>query len=117
MNTEIQVILPDDLADKAEARARSRGMNLNEYVRSLVADDVESLPDPWRQPLPWEVERQLLLDEIEFYEQEKKSPQKAAYSAEELEKLLEEEIQQVDPDDADLTYTAIYPSLQRTDNS
>jgi hypothetical protein len=44
------------------------------------------------QPLPWEVEKQYLLDEIEFYETEKNMPQKAANSAEELINLLEAEV-------------------------
>jgi hypothetical protein len=47
-------------------RARSLGMSLAEYVRSLVVDDMEGLDDPWRQPLPWVVEKRYLLDEIEF---------------------------------------------------
>jgi hypothetical protein len=93
MNAEKQVTLPDELVVKAQDRAPSLGMSLAEYVRSLVVDDVEGLDDPWRQPLPWEVEKQYLLDEIEFYETEKNMPQKAANSAEELMNLLEAEIQ------------------------
>ena len=76
-------------------------MSVSEYVQSLVVEDVESPIDPWRQPLPWEVEKQYLLDEIEFYEGEKNHPQKAASSADELMKLLDEEIQQVDSDETD----------------
>jgi hypothetical protein len=101
MNSEKQVSLSEELSVKAEERARSLGMNLTEYVRSLVIDDVESLADPWHQPLPWEVEKQYLLDEIEFYERERKSPQKAAHSAQELMDLLEEEIQYIEPNETD----------------
>jgi hypothetical protein len=101
MSVKKQVTLPDELVAKAKERAHSLGMNLDEYVQSLVMDDVESLVDPWRQPLPWEVEKRLLLEEIEFYEQEKTTPQKAAHSAQELMQLLDEEIQQVNSDEAD----------------
>jgi hypothetical protein len=101
MNAEKQVTLPDELSVKAEKRARSLGMNLKEYVRSLVVDDVASLADPWRQPLPWEVEKRYLLDEIAFYEEEKNNPQRAAHSAQELMDLLDEEIQQVDLNETD----------------
>jgi hypothetical protein len=101
MNAEKQVTLPEELSIKAEERARSLGMNLSEYVQSLVADDVESLADPWHQPLPWEVEKRYLLDEIEFYEEEKKNPQRAARSAQELMDLLDEEIQEIDLNEAD----------------
>jgi hypothetical protein len=38
--------------------------------------------------LPWEVEKQYLLDEIEFYESELNIRQKGATSAEELVELL-----------------------------
>jgi hypothetical protein len=49
--------------------------------------------DKWHQPLPWDVEKQYLLDEIAFYEEEEQHPQKEAHSAEELMALLDEEIQ------------------------
>ena len=62
---------------------------------------MHSVSDPWRQPLPWEVEKQYLLDEIEFYEREKEHPQRQAHSAEELVKLLDEEIQQMELDETD----------------
>ena len=88
MNAEKQISLPDELVAKAQQRARALGMDLAEYVQTLVDDDVRQLDDPWRQPLPWEVEKQYLLDEIEFYEEEKQHPQKAAHSAEELVSLL-----------------------------
>ena len=101
MNTEKQVSLPEEVVVKAQKRARSLGLSLTEYVQSLVVDDVRSQEDPWRQPLPWEVEKQYLLDEIEFYEEERKHPQKAAHSAEELMQLLDEEIQQADRHEAD----------------
>jgi hypothetical protein len=101
MNTEQQVDLPKEGLDKAQKRAAALGLTLAEYVQTLVQDDVHSLADPWRQPLPWEVEKQYLLDEIEFYEQEKKQPQKEAHSADELVKLLDEEIQQLDRDETD----------------
>ncbi len=101
MNTEQQVNLPKEVLIKAQERARSLGLTLAEYVQTLVQDDVHSLSDPWRQPLPWKVEKQYLLDEIEFYEQEKKHPQRQAHSAEELVQLLDEEIQQLDRDETD----------------
>ena len=101
MNTEKQVSLPEEVIVQARERARSLGLSLTEYVQSLVVDDVRSRDDPWRQPLPWEVEKQYLLDEIEFYEEERKHPQQAAHSADELMKLLDEESQQIDPHEAD----------------
>ena len=111
MNLEKQVILPEEVVAKAQERARSLGLSLTEYVQSLVVDDVRSLDDPWRQPLPWEVEKQYLLDEIEFYEEERKHPQQAAHSAEELVKLLDEESRQIDPHEADEAHPALHPAL------
>jgi hypothetical protein len=101
MNPEKQVSLPEEVMVKAQERARSLGLSLAEYVKTLVIEDVRSLEDPWRQPLPWEVEKQYLLDEIEFYEEEKQYPQKEAHSAEELMALLDEDVQQADSYEAD----------------
>jgi hypothetical protein len=101
MHASHQIHLPKEVLDKAEKRATSLGLTLAEYVQTLVQDDVHSLADPWRQPLPWEVEKQYLLDEIEFYEHEKKHPQQEAHSAKELVRLLDEEIQQLDSDETD----------------
>ena len=100
MNAASQVTLPDELLTKAEERARNLGMSVTEYVQALVLDDVSHRDDPWRQSLPWAVEKQYLLDEIEFYDAEKNAPQEGATSAEELLKLLDKEIQQVDADEA-----------------
>ena len=99
MNAASQVTLPDDLLTKAEERAQVLGLSVTEYVQALVLDDVSHRRDPWREPLPWAVEKQYLLDEIEFYDTEKNAPQVGANSAEELLKLLDEEIQQVDADE------------------
>ena len=101
MNSKKQVVLPEELMAQAQERARSLGLSLTEYVQSLVVDDVRGQNDPWRQPLPWEVEKQYLLDEIEFYEEEKDNPQQAARSAEELIKLLDEESRRIDVNEAD----------------
>src|SRR4051812_11952511 len=101
MSAEILVTLPEELMVKAEEHARSLGISVTEYVQSLAADEIKYLDDPWRQPLPWEVEKRYLLEEIRFYDAEKVSPQKAAYSAEELINLLDEEIQQVESDETD----------------
>jgi antitoxin component of RelBE/YafQ-DinJ toxin-antitoxin module len=88
MNVEYHIVLPEEVRTKAEVRAQALGMSVTEYVQSLVTQDVASLADPWRQPLPWEVEKQYLLDEIEFYESELNVHQKGATSAEELVELL-----------------------------
>src|SRR3954467_7649445 len=96
MSAEILVTLQDELLAKAEEHARSLGISVTEYVQSLVTDEIEHLGDPWSQPLPWEAEKQYLLEEIRFYEAEEVSPQKAAHSAEELVRLLDEEIQQIE---------------------
>ena len=61
----------------------------------------ENMFDPWQQPLPWEVAKQYLLDEIEFYEAEKQRPQKATTSVKELMRLSDEEIQQIESDETD----------------
>ena len=91
MSVKSQVVLPGELMEKAEDRARALGLSVAEYVQSLVADDVASTVDAWRHHLPWKVEKQYLLDEIEFYEAEQNAPQQAAHSAEELMELLDEE--------------------------
>jgi hypothetical protein len=101
MNLQKQIKLPEEVVVKARARARALGVSVAEYVESLVIEDVRRQDDPWRQPLPWEVEKQYLLDEIEFYEKEKTNPQKEAHSAEELVALLDEEIQQIEPNETD----------------
>ena len=98
---EQQIALPREIFAKAQERASILGLTLAEYVQTLVQEDVDSLSDPWRQPLPWEVEKQYPLDEIEFYEQEKMNPQRAAHSADELVNLLEEKIEQFDLDETD----------------
>jgi hypothetical protein len=97
MDQEKQIDLPKELLVRARARARSLGLTLDEYVQSLVREDIEQeQQDSWRQPISDEVMDRWEQDVKEFDEQEKKHPQKAARSAEELVKLLDEEAAQLD---------------------
>jgi antitoxin component of RelBE/YafQ-DinJ toxin-antitoxin module len=98
MNTK-QVNLSEEVIVKAEARARALGLTLTEYVQALVNQDANTKEyDPWREPIPKEVDERWEKEIAEFDEQEKIKPRPSARTAEELIKLLDEEAAQL-PDD------------------
>ena len=92
VNTEQQIALPDDVLVKARGRARSLGMTLSEYMKSLVDQDVSGpeagtprVPeDPWRQPVPPEVNAQWEKDLAEFEEEDQQGLQPSFDTVEEL---------------------------------
>jgi hypothetical protein len=95
MNTK-QVNLAEEVVVKAEARARALGLTLAEYVQALVNQDVKTKEyDPWREPIPKEVDERWEKEIAEFDEQEKIKPRPSARTAEELIKLLDEEAAQL----------------------
>jgi hypothetical protein len=99
MNTQKQVVLPEEVVVKARARARELGLTLAEYMQRLVAQDVARQEhDPWLEPIPKEVDEQWEKDIAEFDEQEKTNPRPSAKTAAELIKLLDEEAATL-PDD------------------
>jgi hypothetical protein len=99
MTIKKQVLLPEEVIAKVEARARALGLTLAEYVQTLVNQDTETNEyDPWREPVPKEVDERWEREIAEFDEQEKIKPRPGARTAEELIKLLDEEAAQL-PDD------------------
>lgn len=89
---QTQIDLPPDMLIKARGRARSLGMTLSEYIKSLVGKDVATTEDdPWRQPVPPEVNARWEKEIAEFDEQEKIKPHPSAKTADELIKQLDEE--------------------------
>ena len=88
---KIQIDLPTDVLVKERARPRSLGMTLSEYMKSLVDKDVAAKEDPWRQPVPPEVNARWEKEIAEFDEQEKIKPRPSAKTAYELIKRLDEE--------------------------
>jgi hypothetical protein len=92
MNTKIQVVLSEEVVVKAEARARTLGLTLTEYVQALVNQDVKSKEyDPWLEPIPKEVDERWEKELAEMEEQEKTNPRPRAKTVAEFRKLLEEE--------------------------
>jgi hypothetical protein len=78
-----QVALPSDVLVKAQGRARSLGMSLSEYMRSLVDKDLAAADnDPWQEPIPKEVDERWEQDlaEIEEEEQQTGSPRKTYHN-------------------------------------
>src|SRR5262245_31521216 len=97
--SEKQITLSEETAVKAKERASSLGMSLTEYVQALVDKDVRNQEfDPWREPVPREVNERWEKEIAEFDEQEKIKPRPGARTAKELIKLLDEEAAQL-PDD------------------
>jgi hypothetical protein len=99
MNTK-QVDLSEDVAVKAEARARALGLTLTEYVQALVNQDARSKEhDPWLEPVPKEVDERWEKEIAEFDKQEKTNPRPRAKTVAEFRKLLEEEAAQLSNDE------------------
>jgi hypothetical protein len=74
---------PETLAFALE-RARAKGMTLSEYIESI-------LRDPWRQPVPSEINAQWEKEIAEFDEEEQRTgkPRKTYYTAEEFIKDMQ----------------------------
>ena len=101
---QTQIDLPSDVLIKARGRARSLGMTLSEYMQSLVDKDVKTKEhDPWREPVPPEVNAQWDKEIAEFDRQEKTNPRPRAKTVAEFRQMLEAEIAQL-PDDDDEGY-------------
>ena len=89
---QIQVNLPPDVLIKARDRARSLGLTISEYMQSLVDKDVAVKEhDPWREPVPSEVNERWEKEIAEFYEQEQVRSRPSAKTAAECIILLDEE--------------------------
>jgi hypothetical protein len=87
-----QVLLPEEVLVKAEARARALGLTLAEYVQGLVDQDVATKEDdPWLEPVPKEVDEAWEKDIAETETQEKRHPRPGARTADELIKRLDAE--------------------------
>ena len=92
MNSEKQVHLPAELLVKARERARSLGLTLSAYLQALVDNDVRTKEhDPWRAPIPREVDEQWEQDIAAFDEQEKTTPRPRAKTVNEFRTLLKQE--------------------------
>jgi len=88
-----QINLPPDVLIKARGRAHALGMTLSEYVKALVDKDIKTKEhDPWREPVPPEVDAIWEKDLAETEEEERRTgqPRKTYYSAEEYIKDIQE---------------------------
>ena len=86
------VELARDTLVVAYKRAESLGMSFSEYVQSLITKDAEAeVKDPWRQPVPKEVDERWERDLAETEAAEKINPRPGARTADELIQQLDEE--------------------------
>jgi hypothetical protein len=86
-----QLSFSKTLADIADQRAKELGLSTPEYIRFLIAQDSRSVP-PRREKISEEAEKELFADLIEFMKEEQKNPTRGARSAEELMKMLDQEV-------------------------
>jgi hypothetical protein len=100
MQTKQQVILPQEVVVKAEARARALGLTLAEYVKALVDEDVATKErDPWLEPVLNEVDDEWEQDIATFDEQEKTTPHSTAKTVNEFRRLLTQEVESLPEDE------------------
>jgi hypothetical protein len=64
----IIVSLTPEMVTTTQKRAQVLGITVSEYIQSLLSEEFN---DPWRQPLPPEVETQYEQDYQEFLEEER----------------------------------------------
>ncbi|NJN82132.1 MAG: hypothetical protein HC802_07540 [Caldilineaceae bacterium] len=87
---QTQIALAPDVLVKARGRARALGLTLSEYVRSLVDKDAQATEqDPWRQPVPKEIDEQWERELAEFEAEDRRGLQPAFNTVEELINDLE----------------------------
>ncbi len=98
---QTKIDLPADVLIKARGRARSLGMTLSEYMKSLVDKDMATKEDPWRQPVPPEVAERWSRELAEFEEENKTTPRPGAKTGAELIKLLDAEAATLPDDEGD----------------
>jgi len=74
----VSIQLPPEMMAAAAQRAKALGMTMSEYITHILNDE---LADPWRQPLPPDVEAQYEEEYQAFLAEEKQGKHKTYYSA------------------------------------